>query len=327
MLRARPAGHYLRLSLTPPTTIETPQVLSESDLGRAAAHVNRSIETYIERCRQRIPAFVESHFTLAQSWRVQRRTLWLDLACAPLNTAWALPNLAIQKAVDPLEKVGYTRLAQCGRQIPRGIRTGYQREIERLICTELLEWDREQAPEGLPQGFLEELRAAPALGSVLETPQVRESDRACARTLRDHLRQFSSGRAVVSDLAGTLLTLALSWWIAGNASLSLKSIAHGIAQKSAHDRKASRFFLGKKAGSHFYNVFKPKVDEGTIWTVLVLLVVGLTVGAMACTILSDPLRRFLGFHRNRLETLVSQVEKELIVFSHKSLKERRQGPC
>jgi hypothetical protein len=48
----------------------------------------------------------------------------------------------------------------------------------------------------------------------------------------------------------------------------------------------------------------------------------LTLGAMACTILSDPLRKVLGFHRNRLEALVSQVEKELIVFSHKRMQEQ-----
>ena len=307
------------------TVPETPQAPAESDLGRAAAHVNRSIETYVERCRKKIPSFVESNFTLAQSWKLQRRTLWLDLASAPLNAAWALPNLAIQKAVDPLEKVGYPRLAQWAKLIPRGVRTGYQREIERVICADLLEWEWdsewERRPASLPQGFLNELEAVPELRRLIDTPEFRESDRACAGILGDLLRQFSSGRAVVSDLAGTLLTLGLHWWFIGGASLSLTNVAQGIAQQSAHDRKASRFFLGKKAGSAFYNMFPPKVDETTIWTILAVLVAGLTVGAMACTILSDPLRRVLGFHRNRLEALVNQVEKELIVFSHKRLKE------
>ena len=57
----------------------------------------------------------------------------------------------------------------------------------------------------------------------------------------------------------------------GNTSLSLTGIAHGVAKKSAHDRAASRFFLGKKAGSAFYNVFPPAVHESTIWTILIVL--------------------------------------------------------
>jgi hypothetical protein len=98
--------------------------------------------------------------------------------------------------------------------------------------------------------------------------------------------------------------------------LSLTSVAHGVARKSAHDRAASRFFLGKKLGSHFYNVFPPVVHEKTIWTLVVLFGAGLTVGAMACTILSDPIRKLLGFHRNRLQVLIEEVRRELILLAH-----------
>jgi hypothetical protein len=296
--------------------------LTDSEIGHAVAHLDRSIATYVERCRNKIPSFVESNFTLEQSWRLQRPTLWFDLACAPLNSAWALPHLALHKATESLERVGYPRLAQWAKVLPPGIKTGYQRQIERLICTDLLEWDRERSPAALPQGFLRELEAVPALRNAIERPEFQESSSTCARALVELLRQFSSGRALVSDLSGAALTLALSWWILGSTSLSLSGIAQGVAQKSAHERAASRFFLGKKLGSRFYSVFQPNVHESTIWTILILLGVGLTLGAMACTILSDPLRKVLGFHRNRLEALVSQVEKELIVFSHKRMQEQ-----
>src|SRR5262245_32840862 len=89
--------------------------LTESEIGCALSHVDRSIETYIGRCRKKIPSFVESNFTLQQSWRLQRPTLWFDLACAPLNSGWALPHLAIHKATESLDKVGYSRLAHWGR--------------------------------------------------------------------------------------------------------------------------------------------------------------------------------------------------------------------
>lgn len=299
---------------------------TEFDLGHAVSHVDRSIETYIERCRQRIPSFVGANFSLEQTWRLQRPTLWLDLACAPINAAWALPHLAIHKAAEATERVGYPRLAQWTMCLPPGIKTGYQRQIERRICRDLLEWDREESRAALPQGLLKELEAVPLLRKRIETLDFERSDRAPARTLADLLRQFSSGRAIVSDLFGTLLTLATSWALMGSTSLSLTNIAHGVARKSAHDRAASRFFLGKKAGSAFYNVFPPAVHESTIWTTLVVLAAGLTVGAMACTILSDPIRKLLGFHRHRLDVLLDDMERELIVLSHKRIRQELRGP-
>jgi hypothetical protein len=114
----------------------------------------------------------------------------------------------------------------------------------------------------------------------------------------------------------------MSWVILGTTSLSLTSIAHGVAKKSAHDRAASHFFLGKKVGSAFYNAFPPAVHESTTWTILVVLAAALTIAAMACTIASDPIRKALGFHRNRLEALVDEVERELIVLSHKRIRQK-----
>lgn len=296
----------------------------EPELGDAVSRVDRGIETYIERCRKRVPSFVSANFSLEQTWRLQRPTLGFDLACAPVNAAWALPHLAIHKAAEVAEKVGYPHLARWAKRLPPGIKTGYQREIERRICRDLLEWDPQESRAALPQGFLAELEAVPSLRKSIETSDLDRSNRSPARTLTDLLHQFSSGRAIVSDLFGTLLTLAMSWALMGSTSLSLTNIAHGVARKSAHDRAASRFFLGKKAGSAFYNVFPPAVHESTIWTILVVLGAGLTIGAMACTILSDPLRKALGFHHHRLEVLIDEMERELIVLSHKRIRQAQR---
>jgi hypothetical protein len=295
---------------------------AEFELGHAVSQVDRSIETYIERCRNRIPSFVSDNFSLRQTWELQRPTLWFDLACAPVNSAWALPHLAIYKAAEAAERVGYPQAARWAKRLPPGIKTGYQRQIERRFCTVLLEWDRERSPAALPQGFLNELEAVPSLRNRIETSELARSDRAPARPLVDVLHQFSAGRAIVSDLFGTILTLGMSWVILGTTSLSLTSIAHGVAKKSAHDRAASHFFLGKKVGSAFYNAFPPAVHESTTWTILVVLAAALTIAAMACTIASDPIRKALGFHRNRLEALVDEVERELIVLSHKRIRQK-----
>ena len=317
-LPARVAGPYVPFTLRHEVEERERTQTSPAELERAHAMalVDRSIEAYIGRCRSRIPSFVAANFSLEQTWALQRPTLWRDLACAPFNAAWALPNLAIHKAAEAAEKVGSSHAGRAKR-LPVGIRTGYQRQIEERICRELLEWDRESLPASLPQGFLSGLDEAMPLRKRIEALDHTVP----ARTLTDLLNQFSSGRAVISDLFGTLLTLATSWLILGSTSLSLNNIAHGFAKKNAHDRAVSHFFLGKKAGSVFYKLFPPAVSERTIWTTFVVLGVCLTAGAMACTILSDPIRKALGFHRHRLEVLVDDVERELIVLSHKRIRQ------
>ena len=321
-LPTRLAGPYVRCTLGPRVEeLEAAKPgLTELEPGHAISRADRSIETYVERCRQRIPAFVSANFSIRQTWELQRPTLWFDLACAPVNSAWALPYLAIHKVAETADRVGYPRLARWAKRLPRGIKTGYQRQIERRICRDLLEWDREQSPAAFPQGLRKELEAVPALRKRIETLELEQFDRAPARTLVDLLHQFSAGRAIVSDLFGTLLTVGMSWAIIGSTSLSLTGIAHSVASKTAHDRAASRFFLGKKMGAAFYNVFPPKVDEATTWTILVLLGVVLAAGALACTILSDPIRKYLGFHHYRLGVLLDEVERELIVLSHKRVR-------
>ena len=284
---AGPEGPYVHFTLSYQV-----EELEEAKPCHAVSDVDRSIEMYIERCRSRIPSFVNDNFSLKQTWHLQRPTLWFDLACAPINAAWALPHLAVHKAAETAEKVGHPQPARWAKLLPHGIKTGYQRQIERRIYRDLLEWDREQSPAALPQELL---------------------------------HQFSSGRAVVSDFFGTVLTLGMSWAILGSTSLNLNSIAHGLAKKSAHDRAASRFFLGKKVGAAFYNAFPPAVHQSTTWTILFFLGAALTVGAMACTILSDPMRKALGFHRHRLEALLDEVERELIVLSHKRIRQKLQG--
>jgi len=296
--------------------------VAERKLGQAVLRVDRAIEAYIERCRKNIPSFVDANFALEQTWKLQRPTLWFDLACGPVNAAWALPYLAIHKAAESADRVGYPQLARWARYLPSGIKTGYQRQIERRICWHLLEWDRESSRAVLPQGFLRELDAVPSLRERIEAPTYERLERAPDRTLSDLLHQFSSGRAIVSDLFGTLLTLGMSWLIMGSTSMSLANIAQGVARKSAHDRAASRFFLGKKVGSAFYNVFPPAVHESTIWAILLVLGAMVAAGAMAFTIVSDPMRKLLGFHRHRLDVLIDDVERELIVLSHRRLRQK-----
>lgn len=78
--------------------------------------------------------------------------------------------------------------------------------------------------------------------------------------------------------------------------------------------------LGRRAGSVFYTVFRPEASALETAAILSALVAVVAVGAMACTLASDPIRRALGLHQRRLAALVDRVERELILLSQKRIK-------
>lgn len=285
------------------------------DLDHAPVHVDRCIEAYATRCRQRIPEFVERHFSLDQTWHTQQPTFWADLLIGPLNSAWAVVYAAAKRVCGGLDTLGVPGMASALHKIPLRLKSGYQQAIETAIARDLLEWDLEGTSTSLPQGLTADLERHPA---VQHLPAIREP--ATGRPIRAALSESSAGRALVSDLAGTTLTIALAWVAFGTIWMGLTEMADRIAQQNARTRLAARFVLGRRAGSVFYTVFRPEASALETAAILSALVAVVAVGAMACTLASDPILRALGLHQRRLAALVDRVERELILLSQKRIK-------
>lgn len=293
--------------------------MTDRDVSGAILHADRAIEDYVGRCRQRVPAFVARHFSLEETWQVQRRSLWRDLAVGAVNSAWSIPYLAVKKACSGLDAVGVSAAADVLALIPPGFKTGYQQAIEALIANEVLEWDLSTDTLGLPQGLRAELERHPDVRAALRPGPAGPAKRS-AGSLRSVLDGFAAGRALVTDVAASLLTIAYGWYVFGATSLGLRDVAGRLAQRNAHDRAAAQFILGKRAGSLFYNVFRPAASTSETMTILVVLGVAITAGAMALTLASDPVRKALGLHERRLAVLIDGLEREIMVFSQKQLR-------
>lgn len=290
--------------------------VADADLARALLHVDRCVDAYVKRCREKIPDFVHRHFSLKQTWAIQRRTLWVDLCVAPLNSAWAVPYLTIKKACGALATLGVPFAATVLSHVPAVIRTGYERRIEELIRRELLDWDLTRDQLDLPRGLADDLRKYP---EVRGFRPVQEA--AADRPLRTIVENYLSGRAAVSNIAGTLLTIACGWFVMGSTSVTVQQIAGGLAQRNARNRAVSRFFLGRRVGSAFYHVFPPQASQSEKTMVLVVLIATITVGALVCTMLSDPIRKMAGVHERHLSKLVDDIERELTILLQKRVKQ------
>ncbi|MGC4081519.1 MAG: hypothetical protein QM736_05220 [Vicinamibacterales bacterium] len=201
----------------------------------AALHIDQCIAAYAEQCRRRIPAFVSSHFSLAQTWRLQRRTLAKDLLLGPINSLWAIPYLTASRVCRSLDVLGIPAAARILRSIPPGIKTGYQRSVEAVIAKELLDWGSGEPGQGLPRGLVVELERHPELGGSAAL------SRAISRhALQAVFDQFLSARALVADVAGAGITLGLGWLFFNAPSLGLMGYIRTVraAQRAQPCRRA-----------------------------------------------------------------------------------------
>ncbi len=283
--------------------------MNDHQTATAILGLEECIEQYIAECRSRVDGFVQRHFSLQETIALQKQSLVSDLLCHPVNALWAIPSLFLKKLIEVPMKLGWRSGADLMPLVPIGFKTRYQREIEQLIATELLNWpctmgDRQASPNGLLEHMKRHKQVGPLLASgALSDEALRElSDIPCL------VAEHSAGRIVVLDTVATVLTLAAGWLFFGDHSLGVSGIGGLIARNRAKEEAASTFMFGSSLGSAFYSVFPP---APSFWQVMgATLIVGLSVTAMSLLVgmLSDPCLKRVGFQHTRLNVLIDAVE-------------------
>lgn len=139
----------------------------------AVAAIEDCIDRYIAGCHARVDEFVERHFSLQETIALQKQSFVGDLLCHPVNTLWAIPYLLLKKVVEVPEKLGWHAGADLVGLLPSGIKTRYQKKIERLIVTELLAWPCEggtglTVPHGLAEMLKRDRSVVPLVASEAE---------------------------------------------------------------------------------------------------------------------------------------------------------------
>ena len=283
--------------------------MNDQQTAAAILALEECIEQYIAECRGRVDGFVERHFSLQETIALQKQSLVSDLLCHPINALWSIPSLFLKKLIEVPMKLGWRSGADLITLVPTGLKTRYQKEIEQLIATELLDWpctmgDRRASSNGLLERMKRHKQVGPLLSSgVFSDEALRElSDIPCL------VAEHSAGRIVVLDTAATVLTLAAGWLFFGDHSLGISGIGGLIARNRAKEEAASTFMFGSGLGSAFYSVFPP---NPSFWQVMgATLIVGLSVTVMSLLVgmLSDPCLKRAGFQHTRLNMLIDAVE-------------------
>lgn len=270
------------------------------------------IDRYIADRRSRIEPFVDRHFSLHDTIAIQKRSLLIDLLCYPINTLWAIPYMFVKKTGESLGKLGWATASRLLSVVPSGMKRRYQKEVERSIRHEILEWPsgRFSRTEN-PHALLQVLNIDERVALLLAMPEFSSRLDLAVEDINRLIESYGATRSLASDLAGSFLTLATGWVMFGDHSLSVEGIGERLANKRAKERAASSFVLGSGLGSMFYSVFPPKPSLWEI--VLATAAVGLllTICGMMIGVFADPILKRLGLHQRQLHALLDDIEDRL----------------
>jgi hypothetical protein len=292
-----------------------PSVLSAEERQIISDAVDTGSAQYFEACRQRVPEFVERHYSFNGALRIHRKALGGDLLRAPANLLLGTPYLMTQASRTLLRKAGAKNLSRRLERIPPGFKTRVQKELEWLIFTELLKLPIDQDERRFEEDeLLAEILSQPELSKrlLVYLDQINANTRRAdfEASLQKNLNRYAGTRVAVADLACGIISLAAgaaAFHKLAPGALSTGSVlAAAIAQQSA----ISGFLFGQTLGSIYYGIFPAAASMGLLIasTGGVLALLGLFSAVSG--IVTDPVQRRLGIHQRRLYKFIDALEQE-----------------
>jgi hypothetical protein len=291
---------------------------SPGSLAEAIAQaVDDGVRRYFAARRDRVPGFVDRHFSLRGSLRVQRSALGVDLLRAPANLLLAGPH-AGWKAVGLLAgRLGNRRLAERIEDRSLLLRTAVSRHVEWLVVTELLELPcRQQGRASNRDALAETILADPGLAAVAEQTLAptagRAADPAFTARLSEAMSNYATTRAAAAEITTSLLAL-------GSGAIALKQLTPGaitlgpaLATMLVQQSAIAAFPLGTGLGGLWYSMFPVTPPALLAAGVTSGLMVGASTVAAFAGLVVDPVQRRLGLHERRLNRLINALERQAL---------------
>jgi hypothetical protein len=164
--------------------------------------IDRAIEKYIADRKEKVPRFVQTHFSFAGALRLNRKAFGTDLLKAPANLFWAVPYAALSLSAALSKRAGCAKMSALVRKLPSGFETRVQKEVKWLIYTELLEIPFEQkARKSNHDALLAQIIKQRAIADLL-TPELAKIH---AKSQDPKFRATKSG-STISPGCSTCLT-------------------------------------------------------------------------------------------------------------------------
>ena len=269
-------------------------------------------QSYIADRRKRVDAFVAEHFSWKATLLRLRETFLRDALKHLFNFVFAIPALAARKLGSWLEKLGWDALAKRLLDLPLSLKPTAEKRIEALVAKELL---GVASPQEQTHAYAQAIYADEKLRALWPLhPALRRL--ASAEHFFDRLswpmKELVNARWTIFQALSSALLLLAARMVFGEVAFDVYAIGNKVAQSHAKDDKSSSFFLGKRAGSVFYDIFPPDPSPSEVFVSIALLIVGLGVFSVVLSAVLEPLQRVGGVQRRQLHKLLDQLEDGLM---------------
>lgn len=301
------------------------------------AALDRAIDNYIQSRRKKIPQFVQTHFSISGAARINKKALGTDILKAPVNVAWALPYTAIQAASAGLSKIGFKNIRKLTGKMPSGFTTAVQKEINRLIFTELLEIpyiEKSQDVENkgkeqhVPDALLAEILNQPEIQHLFQDQlaqiSIQSKQEGFREALEKRLQEYAVSRIAVSELSGNIIALATGVGVFSKMTPGGISFGAGMAAAIAQQSAISSFILGPGLGGLYYGMFPATASLGLAIGATSSVLAVLAIFSAFSGVITDPLQAKFGVHEKRLNRLVDSIENSLMERDDAGLRLRGQ---
>lgn len=251
------------------------------------------ITCHIDSCRQRIPEFVKSHYSIAGAIRLNRAAWGTDMWIAPFNVFLGLPNFAVQLLATVVRVIGAKKLAGWLGRCHLGIPTTVQKLLESRLTSDLL---------SLPE---ETDAATDRLSHIV------------ASAAQEPVSVYLHTRNVAADITAGTLTAVVGLALISQFTPGSISAGSAFAQIIATEQAVSDFWLGDSLGRIYYNMFPvtPSLTI-TVSTLLSVMAVLAVISAFS-GVIHDPVQKITGIHSRRLHRLLDAIEESVTQSSAK----------
>ncbi|MES9830274.1 MAG: DUF6635 family protein [Candidatus Thiodiazotropha sp.] len=240
---------------------------------------------HIEAYRQRIPTFVNRHFSLQGAFQLNRLALGGDILVAPFNFLMGFPNFLLRLIAMLFELLGAHGLARRMLKIHLGFPTRVQQALTTHLYTDLLKLSRHH----------EETDA-----------RLRQLLR---QSTKEPLQIYVQTRNVAGDITAGTLAAILGLFLLNQFTPGSFSAGAAIAHLVAVEQAASEFFLGETLGRFYYTLFPTSPPIGIVMATVLVVMVTIALVAAFSGMLHDPIQNRTGIHQRRLNQLLDAIEK------------------
>ena len=279
--------------------------------------VSRGVARYIATREEKVPHFVNRHYSLRGALQIHAHAFGWDLVRVPVNIIWSLVNLVLALIGLVAKIVRLKRISQYIKKIPPSIETDMDRQIKWLVITELLELPYADGPRKSDQdALMDEIMKDPDLRDLideqLQSVKGAQDKPEFWQNLERKLAEYGATRTGAADLASNVMVLFCSKLALGQTAYGTLSAGSAVSVSLAQSIAVSNFWLGSAAGSYYYAVIPVAVSLRFLIAITAAIAIVLAFVSTFIGIITDPIQAKLGIHQKRLCKLIKAIQRDLV---------------